>query len=145
MPRQVDVLSKTVQQTNIWLDEVTQLLEIDDKETAYQALRAVLMCVRDRIGVDNAAHLAAQLPVLIRGVFYDGFHPAAEPSKERSREAFLARIQGAVTHLSVDSEKAAKAVLEVMARHMDPHEIAKVADMFPAEFRDLWPDSARLH
>ncbi|ACO80737.1 hypothetical protein AvCA_46310 [Azotobacter vinelandii CA] len=145
MPRQVDVLSKSVQQTSIWLDEVTELLETDDKETAYQALRAVLMCVRDRIGVDNAAHLAAQLPVLIRGVFYDGFHPAAEPSRERTREAFLTKIHGSVTNLGVDSEKAARAVLEVMARHIDPHETEKVAGMFPAELRDLWPDRSRLH
>lgn len=145
MPKSVDVLGRSVQQTNLWLDEVAELLETNDRETAFQALRAVLMCVRDRIGVENAAHLGAQLPVLIRGVFYDGFHPAAIPSKERSREAFLAKVHGAVTNLSVDSEKAAKAVLEVLARHIDPGEITKVADMFPREMRDLWPGDASLH
>lgn len=96
MTRQADVLGKAVRQSSLWLDEVSERLETEDRETAMQALRAVLMSVRERIGPDNAAHLAAQLPVLIRGIFYDGFRPAAEPSKERTREAFLAKVRGAV-------------------------------------------------
>lgn len=143
MTRQADVLGKAVRQSSLWLDEVSERLETEERETALQALRAVLMSVRERIGPDNAAHLAAQLPVLIRGIFYDGFRPAAEPSKERTREAFLAKVRGAVTHLGVEPEQATRAVLAVMARHIDPNEAAKVADLFPAELRDLWPDDER--
>lgn len=138
-----DVLSKAIRQSSLWLDEVSERLEAEDRETALQALRAVLMSVRERIGPDNAAHLAAQLPVLIRGIFYDGFRPAAEPSKERTRKAFLAKVHGAVPHLGVEPEQATRAMLEVMAHHIDPHETAKVADLFPAELRDLWPDGER--
>lgn len=143
MTRQADVLGKAVRQSSLWLDEVSERLETEERETALQALRAVLMSVRERIGPDNAAHLAAQLPVLIRGIFYDGFRPAAEPSKARTREAFLAKVRGAVTHLGVEPEQATRAVLAVMARHIDPNEAAKVADLFPAELRDLWPDDER--
>ncbi|WP_236614259.1 DUF2267 domain-containing protein [Stutzerimonas azotifigens] len=138
----VEVLGRTVQQTEIWLNEISERLGTGSEEEAYQALRAVLISLRDRIGTDNAAHLSAQLPVLIRGIFYDGFHPAETPSRERTREAFMAKVHGAVTNLEVDPEQAAKAVFEVLARHIEPRESEKLAGMFPAEMRDLWPRQA---
>ncbi len=144
MPMNVEVLGRTVQQTEIWLNEISERLEASE-EQAYQALRAVLMSLRDRIGTDNAAHLSAQLPVLIRGIFYDGFHPSETPSRERTREAFMAKVHGAVTNLDVDSEQAARAVFEVLVRHIEPQEVEKLAGMFPAEMRDLWPEPAALH
>lgn len=94
MPMNVEVLGRTVQQTEIWLNEISERLGTSE-EQAYKALRAVLMSLRDRIGTDNAAHLSAQLPVLIRGIFYDGFHPSETPSRDRTREAFMAKVHGA--------------------------------------------------
>ncbi|MEW6167812.1 MAG: DUF2267 domain-containing protein [Pseudomonadota bacterium] len=141
----IDVLDRTVQLTNQWLEDVGAYLDTPDRQTAYRAMRAVLLGVRDRIGADNAAHLAAQLPLLIRGIFYDGFRPSATPSRERSREAFLGKLDHAVFRgLQIDPERAAKAVLRVMAEHIDPNEIEKVAQLFPEELRDLWPDVADL-
>ncbi|MFC6476667.1 DUF2267 domain-containing protein [Pseudomonas asuensis] len=69
MSSTVEVLDRTIQQTNLWLDDVATYLDAPDRQTAYHALRAVLTSVRDRIGIDNAAHLAAQLPLMIRGIF----------------------------------------------------------------------------
>jgi uncharacterized protein (DUF2267 family) len=137
----VDVLDRTVQQTNEWLGDLAERLDIEDRRQAYQALRAVLLTVRDRIGTDNAAHLAAQLPLLVRGIFYDGFHPAGTPTRERTREAFLDKIERAVSgDLSVDPGQAAKAVLEVLAERIEPSEVIKVSHMFPEELRYLWPE-----
>ncbi len=92
MPMNVEVLGRTVQQTEIWLNEISERLGTGSEEEAYQALRAVLISLRDRIGTDNAAHLSAQLPVLIRGIFYDASIPPrrragsvrAKPSWPRS-------------------------------------------------------------
>jgi hypothetical protein len=63
-------------------------LESNDQHQAYSALRAVLHAVRDRITVDEAAHLGAQLPLLIRGIYCEGWHPAATPRKERHCQQF---------------------------------------------------------
>lgn len=64
----------TVQQSNLWLKDLMTRLGTEDREDAYHALRAVLHAVRDRIGPENVVHLGAQLPMLIRGVYYDGWH-----------------------------------------------------------------------
>jgi uncharacterized protein (DUF2267 family) len=66
MPMHVEALGGTSQQTEIGLNEVTERLGTNRPEQAYQALCAVLVRLRDRVGTDNAAQLSAQLPVLIR-------------------------------------------------------------------------------
>jgi uncharacterized protein (DUF2267 family) len=81
----LDVFDRTLQATNIWLDDIMQELGWSDRHRAYHALRAVLHALRDRLPVDDAAHFAAQLPMLIRGLFYEGWRPAAVPVNERRR------------------------------------------------------------
>jgi uncharacterized protein (DUF2267 family) len=62
------------------------------RNQSYDALRAVLHALRDRLTVNEAADLAAQLPVLIRGVYYEGWKPAKVPVK-MNRAEFLERVQ----------------------------------------------------
>lgn len=144
MQSNVQVVDRSVQQTNIWLDELADILETPNRQTAYQALRSVLMNLRDRIGTDNAAHLGAQLPLLVRGIFYEDFHPAATPTRERTRAAFLDKIARSIPEGSdLDPEQATRAVLQVLAQHVTPDEVAKLATLFPAEFADLWPEQLR--
>jgi uncharacterized protein (DUF2267 family) len=143
MQPHIDALDRSTQQTLRWLDEIAGLLESQDRQTAYHALRAVLVNLRDRIGTENAAKLAAQLPTFIRGVFYEDFHPAATPTRERSRDAFLAKVDRSATgKVHLDPEQAVRAVLKVMAWHLDPAEVAKVSGMLPEELWDLWPEEA---
>ena len=62
------VFDTTVQETNLWLKAIMEGLHTDDRHLAYVALRATLHALRDRIGPENAVHLAAQLPMLVRGL-----------------------------------------------------------------------------
>lgn len=64
-----------------WLDAVAQRLETDDRRYAHRVLRAWLHVVRDRLTVPAAAHLGAQLPVLLRGIYYDGWTPGDMPAR----------------------------------------------------------------
>ena len=47
------VFDETVQKANPWLNEISQILG-SDRRRAYQALRAVLHCLRDRLTIDEA-------------------------------------------------------------------------------------------
>jgi uncharacterized protein (DUF2267 family) len=80
-----------------------------DRKHAYKVLSATLHAVRDRIGADNAVHVGAQLPILMRGVYYEGWHPASTPTKVRHKQDFLDYVSGDVFRgLGIDPEKAVR-------------------------------------
>ena len=100
-------LDSTLQQANSWLRAVMERLGTDDAHTGHAAMRVTLHALRDRIGPDNAAHLAAQLPTVIRGSFYDGWHPSGTPTKERHKQQFLDHVRKELrTGTAIDPEAA---------------------------------------
>jgi uncharacterized protein (DUF2267 family) len=136
----LDVFDTTLQQTNLWLKDLMTRLGTEDRRLAYKVLSATLHAVRDRIGPENAAHLGAQLPMLVRGFYYEGWHPAGTPGRERHKEEFFDYVSGEVFGgLGVDPEKAVSAVFEVLCDKLDPGEIEKLVKLFPDELRGLWP------
>ena len=82
---------ESLQVTNIWLNEIMEE-HGPDRQRAWHILSAVLRTTRDRLPPDLAAHLGAQLPLLVRGAFYDQFEPSRLPEKSRTREQFLERV-----------------------------------------------------
>jgi uncharacterized protein (DUF2267 family) len=131
----------TVQTTNTWLHELMEELGWEDRHRAYQALRSVLHAVRDRLTIEETADLGAQLPMLIRGVYYEGWHPGRKPPrKPRGREEFLAPIGEAFRdHPEVSPEGVLWAVFKVMERHITPGEIKDVKQILPESIRSLFP------
>src|SRR6185312_14880455 len=92
-PLQVEVFGSTVEKSYSWLHDLMTELGWQDPHRAYRALRAVLHTLRDRLTVDEVAQLGAQLPMLIRGLYYEGWDPSGKPLRERHREQFLAHIE----------------------------------------------------
>ena len=87
----LEVFDKTLETTHIWLKEI--MIDLGpDKQVAWKVLSTVLHKLRDRLSINLAAHLGAQLPLLVRGVYYDQFEPAKMPSECRSREEFVAEV-----------------------------------------------------
>jgi uncharacterized protein (DUF2267 family) len=132
----------TLQTTNIWLHDIQERLGWRDSHRAYHALRAVLHTLRDRLPVDQAAALAAQLPMLIRGFYYEGWHPHGKPVKERHKEEFLAHISEAFRENPlVDPEEIVQAVFQVLSKHITRGEIERVKQSLPTEIRSLWAEA----
>jgi hypothetical protein len=75
-----DAVQVCCDRTNEWLKEIEEALG-PDRHRAYQALRAVLHCLRDRLTLSEAAQLADQLPMLVRGIYYEAWHPAESPRR----------------------------------------------------------------
>jgi uncharacterized protein (DUF2267 family) len=141
----LDVFDTTVQKSNEWLLELMQELGTQDRHYAYLSLRSTLHALRDRLTVEEAAHLAAQLPMLIRGLYYEAYNPTDKPLRERHKDEFLSHIQDAFYRAdpTVDAESVAGAVFRLLSRRVSEGEMEDVRAMLPKGVREIWPESSR--
>ena len=138
----LDVFDSTIQKTNIWLNDLERQGGLPNRHAAYQALRATLHALRDRLVLDEVAEFAAQLPMLIRGLYYEGWDPSGKPLKLRHRDEFLERIsQELKGDDRMDPELAARTVFAVLARRITEGEIEDIRHLLPAKIQNLWPGS----
>jgi uncharacterized protein (DUF2267 family) len=136
----LEVFDKTIQTTHIWLDEIIEDLGTD-RHTAWHVLAAALHALRDRLPLDLSAHLSAELPLLVRGVYFDGWRPAKDALKERSLAAFLERVSDGLSGTKpISSVDAARSVFAVLNRHIAKGQAVKVRNALPEEVRALWPE-----
>jgi len=133
-------IDHTIQLTHLWINELNDLLGWDNKPRAYRLLRAVLHAVRDWLQVNDAAHLGAQLPMLLRGIYYEDWRPAGTPVKKRDKAAFLTRIDHAfVTDPMSDTADAVTAVFRLLSDRLTGGEVDKVRHALPSDLRAIWP------
>lgn len=131
-------LDHSVELTNIWLSELAAELGSDDRHEAYRVLRAFLHTLRDRLTVDEAAELAAQLPILMRGVFFQDWQPRRTPARYHDRDEFLARF-AAEAGLEGESTVsfAVEAALRSFRRHVSDGEVTDILAVLPEDLREL--------
>ena len=136
--RDADIIGKSVEKTHIWLNELSEELGSEDRQAAYRVLRAYLHAVRDRLTVNEAAQLAAKLPELIRGIYYEDWVPAKTPLKYRTVDEFLDRVADeAKLSGETDASYACSAAARVMRRHISAGEMDDIVAIFPEEMRPV--------
>jgi uncharacterized protein (DUF2267 family) len=140
-PTTAELFSETLEKTGLWLSELMQALDYSRPHQAYSLLRAVLHVLRDRLTVESAVKLGAQLPTLVRGFYYEGWKPSACPVKLRHKVEFLGRVGEACPDLE-HIEQAVGQVLALLSRHISAGEIQHVLDEVPPELRGLWSSQA---
>lgn len=129
----------TLQETHQWLNEIAGEIGNPDRQLAYHALRGVLFALRDRITVEEVMNLSAQLPLLIRGIYFEGYNVAGKPEKYHADE-FLARVSRELHKVGpANAEKATMAVLRVLDRHVTLGETNDIYYALPKDIRRLWP------
>lgn len=122
-----------------WLNALCHDLGWRENGRAYLLLRSTLHALRDFLTIDEAAQLAAQLPVLVRGVYYDGWDPSGTPVKPRNKSDFLARIEAHFDKTPLDdTERAVMAVFDLLERRMSEGEIAQVRHALRRPLQELW-------
>ncbi len=132
----LEVFDKTIQETNHWVKAMMQELETDNRRNAFTALRAVLQTLRDRVGPTNAVHLGAQLPMLLRGAYYEGWRITGT-TREREIEDFIDHIHSNLpNNFPIPAERVARAGFAVLAEMVEPNERAKVMQLLPREITD---------
>jgi uncharacterized protein (DUF2267 family) len=132
----VSSLDASIDRANAWLADIDEGFGTSDRRLAYRVLRAWLHCLRDRLTVEMAAHFAAQLPELLRGVFFDGWSPDRVPRKY-DRAEYLARFAREARVRDSDVVKSARIVTAVARRHLSAGLMTHALGLLPADLREL--------
>ena len=139
----LEVFDTTLQETNHWLRLMMEELDSSDRRRAFTALRAGLHALRDRIGSANAVHLGAQLPMLLRGAYYEGWCLPGS-THERHAEDYLNHVDSLLPRNSAfDASEVALATFRVLVQCLDPGETRKLIRILPPEICALWPEEVR--
>lgn len=130
-----------VDKTNRILREIEQAYgwPSERRQQSYTALRAVLHQLRDRLSTDEAVQLGAQLPTLVRGIYYDGWKPSATPVK-MDRDEFLNRIRQEFPYsIEGDIEQLVYTVLTILKNHTSEGEWEDLRARMPKTFSTVMP------
>lgn len=134
----LDIIDRSVEKTHIWINDLAEELSTEDPHEAYRVLRAFLHALRDHLSVDEAAQLSAQLPIFVRGVFYEGWVPSRTLEHARDLDSFLRRM-ASEGRLAGETEAsiAAAAASRVLDRHISGGEARSVLRVLPPHLREF--------
>ncbi|QIS10571.1 DUF2267 domain-containing protein [Nocardia arthritidis] len=128
--------ARAEQNARTWLDAIMQCLDTGDYHYAHRVLRAWLHLVRDRLTVDSAAHLGAQLPELLRGMYYEGWRPSDLPIRYDATEFTQHYATEAMISLS-DVEHAVTCVSTALRNRFAPGTLEHALGQLPPALREL--------
>jgi uncharacterized protein (DUF2267 family) len=131
-------------EANTWLNTLAENPGIGTQGQAYGALRAVLHQLRDRVTVDQAAHIGSQLPTLIRGIYFEGWKPAVTPTRERSLDTVLESVGDRLADFpEIDCEEALVAVVCLLKQRLNEtgidHMLAEMPNKVRARIEEAEP------
>lgn len=134
------ILENNIHQTMDWIYAVEEACHWDDdnQRKAFIALRAVLHQLRDLLALEAAAALSSQLPLLIRGIFFENWKPDSNSSKIFEKDEFLSLVSKALyPYRDMDVEKTIKGVFNVLSRKLPPGVFDNIIKAIPKEIQAL--------
>jgi uncharacterized protein (DUF2267 family) len=135
----LETLEKTIQKTNEWIKDIEEEMEWRDRHFALQSLRGVLHALRDRLPIKEAVDLGDQLPIFIRGLYYENWDTSIVPIKDKKIEDFVGHISAYFPKDSdLDPERITRAIFRVLKKRISEGEIHHVLSNFPRTLRPLW-------
>lgn len=126
-----------------WLSELMGNLALPATDAArgLHALRAGLHAIRDRLPASEVVDLGAQLPVLIRGFYYEGWTLADHAHELRDRDAVVARVKRDLApDKRLDPLDVLRAVVQLVVEHVSAGEVDDILATLPKSIRSLWDD-----
>lgn len=137
----LEVIDHTVQLTHEWINELRERLDWSSSKDALRLLRVTLVQIRNHLNPEEMAQLSAQMPLLIRGMFFEGWQPAHTPVRERKADQFIAAIEAQVAEvLDWRGTQDIISVFLTLNNRISEGEIRDVKACLPQQIRDIWPD-----
>ncbi|NNE82129.1 MAG: DUF2267 domain-containing protein [Silicimonas sp.] len=136
----LEVIDHTVQITHEWINELAGRLDWASRHSALRFLRTTLHIVRDHLLTDELAQFSAQLPLLVRGMMFEGWVPKRTPTKERSAAQFVEAINAKMGDTEeYRGAEDIKYVFELLNARLSVGEIEDVRVSMPEGIRAYWP------
>ncbi|HEY3245679.1 MAG TPA: DUF2267 domain-containing protein [Phycisphaerae bacterium] len=135
---EVSGLETTIQKTHEWLEDLAEIGGFFGPQQAYTALHAVLHTLRDTLQINEAVQLASGLPMLIRGMYFEGWKPAHVPVPARHKQDFLDRVGERLRNAQIDPEHACRSVFTLLDMKIDAGEIEDVRRMLHHTVRPMF-------
>ncbi len=138
--QELSVFETTLQKTNDILRAVQGRLGWSDRSKAYLALRVVLHILRNRLPVEQAVAFSAQLPMLVRGFYFEGWRPSLTPVKIKKEEFIEIVRRDLDLPINQDAEEVVKSVLSTIEAHIDPAEMRKIEKLMPKSMAEIFSE-----
>lgn len=139
---ELTALNRTVEETAEWLDQLVEVGPFENQDQAYAHFRAVLHALRDRLTVEEATHVASELPMLVRGFYYEGWRPAQAPNDQETQAEFFDKIRRSLDGGITPDDRlreTTRAVFELLNARLASGQVDHVKAQLPAEIEALWP------
>jgi uncharacterized protein (DUF2267 family) len=130
----------SIDKFHVWIRDLQAGLDVRSAAQAVAVLRSVMRLLRDSLPIAEVADVGAQLPLILRGYWYEDWAPTRRRAHFRQRGSFVRKLEETLPRqLRVGPETAAAAVFDLLARHITLGEAKDVADVLPRDVRELWP------
>ncbi|MCX5064733.1 DUF2267 domain-containing protein [Micromonospora lupini] len=137
----ISAFESSLDKTNLILKDIEAAYgwPKERRNQSYAALRTVLHLLRDRLAVNESVEFAQQLPVLVRGIYFDGWNPSDVPIK-LNRDDFLYEVrQGFPYDAEGGAERVTQVVLDTLRRHVTQGEWQDVKATMPKDLATFMP------
>lgn len=135
-------LDRAIQTTILWLNDIQEELNWDNRDNVYKATKAVLQTIRDRLSFEEVVHFSSNLPLVMKGMMMDGYDIRDKPLNIRSLDEFFETVQqnyDGQRRDIVNAGEASRAVVKVLKRKMGG-EVIKAAASMPGAIKKLFED-----
>ncbi|MGB7242641.1 MAG: DUF2267 domain-containing protein [Sulfitobacter sp.] len=135
----LEVIDHSVHLTHEWINELAERLDWSSKRSALRLLRVTLRHLRDHLLVDELAQMSAQLPLLVRGFFFEGWVPKLTPIKERKVADFVTVIADQMDKTEeYRGHEDIKCVFDLLNNRLSRGEVEDIRATLPTGIRGLW-------
>ncbi|HEV8286179.1 MAG TPA: DUF2267 domain-containing protein [Chitinophagaceae bacterium] len=141
----VNVFDNHCQEANRFIKDLAlQLGSPDDTDHAIRILRCVFKALRRRIIPDESLHIISQLPLILKGLYVDGWDINEPLSEAKTFDEFLFDIRNNTeTSASVDfandelARKKITTVFSALKEFVSEGELNHIRDELPKEIAEI--------
>lgn len=137
----IPALEDALRDAQGWLASAGHRINTRSSQVALACLRGTLHTLRAQLDVRRAIEVGERLPLVMRGVFFDGWDPHDAPPPAATKDEFVGRVAADNgRNPRIKAERAAKAALEVIFERLPAAVTARIVERLPENLRELWPD-----